>query len=171
MRRKYFFYKYFFSFLLLSVVYFRYSLLITLILIVNTIIVQGLSTCSVGLPNWVENTTHYMHSNRYGSFFITKHLVKSVRLVSYQIDSFIFLNEMNVYFRRTVWMDQKMVQQKMTLIWWNRRQTKKERKRINQKCGAHLATSLIVCFLWHWAFHISLWCLAWYPKNSSTAKK
>lgn len=69
-----------FSFIL--VVFFRDSLLITIILTVNTILVQGMLSCGTQTPNWVEKTTTYMGSNRVGQLFLTKHLVTSVTLHS-----------------------------------------------------------------------------------------
>lgn len=72
------FFFFFLCFLFISVVYFRDSLLITVILIVNTILVQGMLSFSTQIPNWIQKTTTYMGSNRVGQLFLTKHLVTSV---------------------------------------------------------------------------------------------
>lgn len=80
--------------LIFSVVFFRDSLLITIILIVNTIIVQGMLAFDTQIPNWIEKTTSYMGSNRVGQLFLTKHLVANVRY-SEQINELIGNNSLN----------------------------------------------------------------------------
>lgn len=59
-------------------IYFRDSLFITIFLIINTIIVQGMLSCTMQTPQWVEKVTGYMGSNRVGQLFLTEHLVRSV---------------------------------------------------------------------------------------------
>lgn len=41
-------------------------------LLINTIIVRGLSTCGFDVPSWVGSTTNYMGSNRFGQLFLSK---------------------------------------------------------------------------------------------------
>jgi len=57
------------------VLFFRDSLVITGILILNIVLVRGITLCSVQTPSWVENTTSFMGSNRFGQVFLTKHLI------------------------------------------------------------------------------------------------
>lgn len=61
-----------------SVVYYRDSMLITTLLIFSTIVVRAMSTCSVHVPNWIENTTSYVGSNKFGQLLLTKHLIERV---------------------------------------------------------------------------------------------
>lgn len=80
-----FFVGFFFSF---SVIFFRDSLLITVVLIVNTIIVQGMMSCNAETPAWVNQTTAYMGSNRVGHLFLTKPLVSTVPTIQQLLSSY-----------------------------------------------------------------------------------
>lgn len=53
-------------------------MLITSLLIIGSIIVRGMSTCGIQVPNWIENTTTYVGSNRVGQLLLTKHLIERV---------------------------------------------------------------------------------------------
>lgn len=49
-------------------------------LILNTIIVRGISQCQLAVPVWINTTTGYMGSNRFGQLFLSKnYLIESVR--------------------------------------------------------------------------------------------
>lgn len=61
------------------VIYIRDSIFITIILIVNTIIVQGMQSFCIEIPAWVEKITIFLGNNRFGKLFLTKHLVTSVK--------------------------------------------------------------------------------------------
>lgn len=60
---------------------FRDSLLISGFLLVNTIIVRGITTCGVSVPNWVDSTTGFMGTNKFGQIFLSKsYLIERVRI-------------------------------------------------------------------------------------------
>lgn len=65
------------SFTNLLVLYFRDSLLITVLLLLNCIAIQGLSQCGYEVPNWVNSSTDYLKSNKMGQvFFSNNYLVE-----------------------------------------------------------------------------------------------
>lgn len=53
-------------------------MIITSMLIVGTVIVRGMSTCTIQAPNWIENTTVYVRNNKVGQILLTKHLIERV---------------------------------------------------------------------------------------------
>lgn len=57
-------------------------MLMTSLLIVNTIVGRAFAVCSTQVPNWVDSTTSYVGSNKVGHFFLTKHLIDRVSSVT-----------------------------------------------------------------------------------------
>lgn len=82
-----------------SVVFHRDSLFITILLLVITIILQGMLSFTIDTPGWVEKVNAFMEKNRVGQLFLTKHLVTTVRQNDLiQLNEFsIFLNELHVF--------------------------------------------------------------------------
>lgn len=62
----------------MAVIYFRDSLIITGMLIVNTVVVRAITLCNTATPDWIQNTVSFMGSNRVGQVFLTKHLFEQV---------------------------------------------------------------------------------------------
>lgn len=53
-------------------------MVITSLLIIGTIVVRGMSTCGAQVPNWIENTTSYVNTNKVGQLLLAKHLIERV---------------------------------------------------------------------------------------------
>ncbi|KAJ6649282.1 Neuronal acetylcholine receptor subunit alpha-7 [Pseudolycoriella hygida] len=51
---------------------FRDSLIISGFLLINTIVVRGLSSCGLDVPTWIGSTTGFMGSNKFGQVFLSK---------------------------------------------------------------------------------------------------
>lgn len=53
-------------------------MIITTFLLVNTVIVRGISLCGVTVPTWIESTTGFMDTNKIGQMFLYKtYLIES----------------------------------------------------------------------------------------------
>lgn len=70
---------------------------LTALLIISSIVVRGMSSCTVQVPDWIENTTSYVGSNKVGQLLLTKHLIERVSaywrcvLMIYCLQSFLKL--------------------------------------------------------------------------------
>lgn len=62
------------------VIFYRDSLFFTILLIINTIVMQGMLPCTIRNPSWLERITSCMENNCVGRFFVTNYLLKSVKL-------------------------------------------------------------------------------------------
>lgn len=47
-------------------------MIVTAFLLVNTVIVRGITLCGVNVPTWVESTTGFMDTNKIGQLFLFK---------------------------------------------------------------------------------------------------
>lgn len=158
---------------LFPVVFHRDSLLITILLIVVTIILQGMLSFTSETPEWVEKVNAFMEKNRVGQLFLTKHLVTTV----WEIRSHYFqrqtfkankMMKFSIFFCRVFpiqWMKMPMI-----LTWLNHkemRRTTAPPKNRQQAYGKHLQILSIEFYSRCCSSSTCSWSLIFYPSNFS----
>ena len=48
-------------------------------LLIWSVIIRGIETCTTAVPEWVAKTTSILNSNKVGQVFLTRHLIERVR--------------------------------------------------------------------------------------------
>lgn len=139
------------------VIFHRNSLLITILLMVVTIILQGMLSFTVETPQWVQKINEFMEKNRVGQLFLTKHLVTAVWINQSHAfnNSFHWFNPFPCLCRVSL---HHLMKMRMTLIWLNLNQLKRitpppptmpPRKNLTQAFGKRLQISSIEFYSCH----------------------
>lgn len=148
--------------------FFRDSLLITVILITETVIIFGLKSCTNNIPDRASSVITFLKDSRLGRYFMAKHLVRNVSMTKlFQSTIYAANGNLSPIFCRTI-LKRLLLTTTLTLL--NLNQMQNERSIIRPTPGVHslmwsiaLLSLLLVDFTW-------LLQSAYCPNNFSTRR-